>query len=137
MLTQLTSRLASQLNDLTIQIVKDDWALPRITQLSNSPALSGYNSRLVPSPPPPLPASSPSSSMFPTRTSLPHHSPLTPSHSVGGVGHSSVTTKAHPHVHMHSSPRPHPHHHHDNVLATSSVVSPSPYITPTHPPETL
>lgn len=27
MLTQLTSRLASQLNDLTIQVVKEDWTL--------------------------------------------------------------------------------------------------------------
>lgn len=27
-LTQLTSRLSSQLNDLTIQIVKEDWSLP-------------------------------------------------------------------------------------------------------------
>ena len=27
-LTQLTSRLASHLNDLTIQVVKEDWSLP-------------------------------------------------------------------------------------------------------------
>lgn len=30
-LTQLTSRLASQLNDLTIQVVKEDWTLTSTT----------------------------------------------------------------------------------------------------------
>ena len=44
-LTQLTSRLASQLNDLTIQVVKEDWAMTS-TPLATSPL-------------PPLPPSSP------------------------------------------------------------------------------
>lgn len=37
MLTQLTSRLASQLNDLTIQVVKEDWTLAS-SPLTSSPA---------------------------------------------------------------------------------------------------
>lgn len=39
MLTQLTSRLASQLNDLTIQVVKEDWTLTSTpTTLPPSPS---------------------------------------------------------------------------------------------------
>lgn len=46
MLTQLTSRLASQLNDLTIQVVKEDWTLT--SPLATSPPASSLF-------PPPLP----------------------------------------------------------------------------------
>lgn len=50
-LTQLTSRLASQLNDLTIQIVKDEWSLSRPVPVNSSPVPGSFNSRLASSPP--------------------------------------------------------------------------------------
>ena len=48
MLTQLTSRLASQLNDLTIQVVKEDLTLPSmpLSRGSSSPSFAG---RILPS----------------------------------------------------------------------------------------
>ncbi len=47
MLTQLTSRLASQLNDLTIQVVKEDWTL---TSSPSSLAPSPSGSLFTPPP---------------------------------------------------------------------------------------
>ena len=96
-LTQLTSRLASQLNDLTIQVVKDDWSFPRPSpNISSSPLIGSYNSRTALSTSPP--------SVYPS------HIPSTQSQLVGGVGQ----VKGHPHIHSPSSSP----HHHDNTSPT-------------------
>ncbi|XP_064403331.1 zinc transporter 6-like [Halichondria panicea] len=47
-LTQLTSRLASQLNDLTIQVVKEDLTLPSMPLSRGSTSSPNYTSRTLP-----------------------------------------------------------------------------------------
>ncbi len=47
MLTQLTSRLASQLNDLTIQVVKEDLTLPSVPLSRGSTSSPNYTSRTL------------------------------------------------------------------------------------------
>jgi len=75
-LTQVTSRLASQMNDLTVQVVKDDWTMPS-----------------MPMSPPKLPRTP--SPLSPTHTHS-HGGRTTPIHppSYGGR-----TTPIHPHLH--------------------------------------
>lgn len=102
-LTQLTSRLASQLNDLTIQVVKDDWSFPRPSHVSSSP-LTGSRLSISPSSPP-----------------HPGHTPSIQSQLVGGIGQ----IKGHPHMH---SPPP---HHHDNT-PSPTLVTPNPHTTASH-----
>ena len=109
-LTQLTSRLASQLNDLTIQVVKDDWSFPRPSHVSSSPLTGTYNSRIAlsTSSPPPV---------------YPSHTPTIQSQLVGGVGH----VKGHSHMHSPSSPSPH----HDNT-PSPTLVTPNPHTATSH-----
>ena len=84
-LTQLTSRLASQLNDLTIQVVKDDWSFPRPSHVSSSPITGAYNPRIALSP-----ATSPSPPQVYTS-----HTPSSQPQSVGGVGQVKGQTSMH------------------------------------------
>lgn len=120
MLTQLTSRLASQLNDLTIQVVKDDWALPRIPPLSNSPVLGSYSPRLSSTPSVGIP------SMFTSHPFSPHTHSHHPTHAQV-VGGGSGPVKSHTHTNTCSSP----HHHDDNIPSTSSVT-PTLYVMSPH-----
>lgn len=90
MLTQLTSRLASQLNDLTIQVVKEDWTLtsspvspmPSPSMFPPAPSIATNTKTLVYPLPNPIGTRqkgvAPSSSQ-PHSEALPHtHSPAHP-----------------------------------------------------------
>ena len=111
-LTQLTSRLASQLNDLTIQVVKDDWSFPRPTHVSSSPLTGTYNSRIASSTTAMSPSPPPSVYTLSMQSQL-----------VGGGGQ----VKGHSHMH---SPSPPPHHH--GTKPSPTLVAPNPHTATSH-----